>query len=142
MIRVRGPWMWAWGVMLLALQVITLYGWILDRRALLVLGTAWTLAFVVLEGWGWIVNVRRHGEPEIARMLSQVMQWFAARDKGHSFVATVTGWDALVTGVCIQAGALVGYMAGQSIHPYLGWWMGAVVAIWLYGHWHNRRKHG
>jgi hypothetical protein len=128
--------------MLLALQVITLYGWALDRHALLVLGSAWTVVFAVLEGAGWYRNVQRHGEREVARTLSQVMQWFAYRDKGGSFWATLTGWDALVTGVCVQAGAMVGYMAGQSVHPYLGWWVGAVVVAWNYGHWHNRRKHG
>lgn len=137
-------WTWAWVANILYLWALSFYGWLLDRDALLTLGSVWTLWFAVQEALGWRLNERAKakGEDEVARTYSQVMQYFAFVDKGSNVWQTLTGWDLFVTMNTIGAGAAAGYIVGQSSHPAFGWFVGLCIAGWNYGHWHNRRRHG
>lgn len=145
-IRVRGPWMWAWGANILMLWGLvflsaTLEVWGVDRKWLLSATLVWCQWFIVQECIGWWKNNRDKG-PELARTFSQVMQYFATKDKGSSFWQTLTGWDLFVTMHCIMAGYIPGYAVGAFWGAAAGWLVGLTIGGWNYGHWHNRRKHG
>jgi len=140
----RKVWTWAWILNVLYLWALSFYGWLVDRSVFLALGSTWTIWFAAQEALGWRCNARAEvkGEDEVARTYSQVMQFFAQKDKGSSFLGTLTGWDLFVTMNTIAVGGAAGYIVGQTWHPAFGWFVGTCVAGWNYGHWHNRRKHG
>lgn len=140
-IRVRGPWMWAWGLNILAVWAVAFYGWFLDPETRVLLGLAWLSWFVPQEALGLWCN-HKNPTPELARTFSQVMQYFAATDKGHSFLDTVTGMDAFVTATVFVASYVVGFCLTATWGLPMGVPVGALMFGWLYGHWHNRGKHG
>jgi len=142
--------MWAWGCNILAVWGLTFFAagieaWgLAERRDLLLGAMVWCLWFIVQEGAGWYYGdlARRRGDTrELARTYSQVMQMFAARDPGHSFWQTLTGWDLFVTANCLMVGYIPGYAVGAFWGWAAGWLVGASIAIWNYYHWQNRRKH-
>ena len=143
-IPIVGPWKWAWIANICYLWALSFYGWLVDRDTFLMLGSVWTLWFAAQEAFGWIrlIAADKRGDPEIARTYSQIMQHFAARDKGSHFLATITGWDLFVTMNTLAAGGAAGYIVYHVWHPAFGWFVGICIAGWNYGHWHNRMRHG
>lgn len=141
---IRGLWAWAWGANIAYLWAILFYGWVVEWSTLLLLGSAWTVWFALQEGVGIWRNVLadRRGESELARTYSQVMQWFGNKDKGSRLVDVLTGWDLFVTGNCVVAGSVAGYLVGRGWFPALGWVVGVIIAGAMFGHWHNNRRHG
>lgn len=139
MIRVRGPWMWAWAANIAMMWALVFFGSLFDK---LFWGLIWAGWFAVQEGLGTYINNKTWNEPELARTFSQVMQFFAWKDKGSNWYNTFTGWDLFVTGNCVIAGVLAGTIVDLTWNLGLGILIGVIVSGWNYGHWHNRNKHG
>lgn len=138
-ISLRGPFLWLWALNLLYLYALSVWGWLVGD--LVPLMAVWLTWFLVMEIVGAIVNARSQG-PEVARTFSQIMQYFAHRDKGSSFFATLMGWDAMVTGSALLLSINAGWVVAASTTQAGGWVVGVAMFAWNYGHWHNRRRHG
>ena len=141
-IILKGPWLVAWALNVAFMYALVFYGTLVNAGLMLKLGMIWTAWFFVQEMTGFVVEARAPKGPEIVRTFSQFFQWFAAKDKGSSFLQTLTGWDAFVTASCLVAGYIAGYVAAAGWGVALGVIVFAGVASWNYGHWQNRRRHG
>ena len=131
-------WAWAWAANTGFLWLGVFYGRLVDPDVLLPAAWVWAAWFVGQEALGTWLNWRTSSS---GRTWSEWNQVYANMDKGHSFVDTLTGWDAFVTANVILAAYAVGYVIWISWDPMLGMTVGALTALWLYAHWQNNWKH-
>lgn len=132
-------WDWAWAANTGFLWLGVFYGRLIDPDVLLPACYVWATWFVAQEALGTVLSISTGTS---GRTWSEWQQTFADSDKGHSFVDTLTGWDAFVTANVILAAYAVGYVICVTWGQVLGMTVGALVALWLYAHFQNNRKHG
>jgi len=138
-ISLRGAWMWAW-----ALWIVAFLGWLLwapyflsPETARLGLKALFT-AFAPLEIAG-AVDLRNDKGQEVAKTLSQFSQYVSQMAKPGS--AWWQSWKALTTGFVVLISAAAGW-AFSDLHVAFGAVVGATVFTWNLYHWLNRGGHG
>lgn len=139
-IRISGPFGWIWIAWITALLGWALWGPMFGRDTLLLGLRVIFTAFWGPELIGTWVNGRSSGE-EVARTLSQVIQWVDQIGKHSDDQDWWKGWSALITGFTV----LVAFAAGLAfwpVHPIVGMGVGITVFLWNCYHWLRRTRYG
>ena len=155
-ISVRGPFPILWAAWTLAMYTgfvwlvwVALAGGDVTTAALFLMCVAAT--FLPLEITGAVFNSRDPG-PEVARTLSQCMQWVAHKTPGHLWWR---GWNGFVTANTVAVSTIVGLIFIIGFRALLVWTglpavvgvvlgvvMGLLTFFWNFWHWQQRSKYG
>jgi len=135
----QGAYAVAWGVMLIWLYSLSVWGWWLTlnghRTWLLTAMGLWLMAFLALEVTGAYRSAKLRDER--ARTLSAVMQWVATLTPGTTWYR---GWDAVAAGTALLIGADAGWLVWQW-NRAAGLVIGLTVAGWNVYHWLRPEKY-